>query len=165
VQPKPKVVRAKAKPKDKTISIVDTNVASTENSEYSADIKITKKKDSDIIAVAKIKKNSKIIWNYNNDNCVNKSSEIKSIIRDMVSYMTEYENSKKIKIKINNKTFISDYNKVLIHYYEFKKCELNNNNLVENALITNDIGVLKNRNKIIEYEELISINDMFELVL
>jgi hypothetical protein len=77
--------------------------------------------------------------------------------------MIKCENSIKLKIKLNNKGFISDYNKVLLHYYEFKNCELNNDNLVENALVTNDIGILKNRNTILEYEDLISINDLFEL--
>lgn len=125
---------------------------------------INKSKINTIVSNAKII-NSKndILWNYTNDNCKNKYSEIKFIIIEMVNNIA-IPNNKCVHIKLNNKPFIKDFNKVLIKYDLFEKNELINNNLVKNAFDNMDIGIINNANEIMAFESIISIKKYFKLL-
>ena len=69
-----------------------------------------------------------------------------------------------LNIKLNNKTFIKNYKNAVINFKEFVKYENIDNNLVKNAIDTNDIGILQNTLSICQYEKLIEVNNKFKFI-
>lgn len=127
-----------------------------------ADIKVVQKKEpKSIVAVAKIVRGKKTVWQYSNDNCANKEREFTSIILDMVSHIKS--DNALLKIKINLKKFKADYYKALCQYREMERAEIMDQNIVMNAMKNNDVGIIKNVGSILQFERLIESNSYFVL--
>jgi len=124
------------------------------------DIKITKnQKSGKIIASASIIDNKTKIWDYHNDECVNKESETIKIISEIMKL-----NSEKIYIiSLNNKPFVNDYNEALLCYIELMKKQ--DSNTMENIFETQNLGALKLVNKIRKYSDIILNYKSFSFVI
>lgn len=150
----------------KNIEVVNEIVHHIDNGNktiVNASISVIKKKDKNsIVSVAKIMNNKKSMWDYSNDNCSDKTREIIKIIVEMVQF-AKTQNIK-LNIKINNKEFVKNYNLSLLNYKEFSNAVKKDENLVKQALDTNDIGIIKNVNTILIYEKLFDLNDNFSLI-
>jgi hypothetical protein len=124
------------------------------------DIKITKnQKSGKIIASASIVDNKTKIWDYHNDECINKESETIKIISEIMKL-----NSEKIYIiSLNNKPFVNDYNEALLCYIELMKKQ--DSNTMENIFETQNLGALKLVNKIRKYSDIILNYKSFSFVI
>ena len=124
------------------------------------DIKITKnQKSGKIIASASIVDNKTKIWDYHNDECLNKESETIKIISEIMKL-----NSEKIYIiSLNNKPFVNDYNEALLCYIELMKKQ--DSNTMENIFETQNLGALKLVNKIRKYSDIILNYKSFSFVI
>ena len=124
------------------------------------DIKITKnQKSGKIIASASIIDNKTKIWDYHNDECINKDSETIKIISEIMKL-----NSEKIYIiSLNNKPFVNDYNEALLCYIELMKKQ--DSNTMENIFETQNLGALKLVNKIRKYSDIILNYKSFSFVI
>ena len=124
------------------------------------DIKITKnQKSGKIIASASIIDNKTKIWDYHNDECINKESETIKIISEIMKL-----NSEKIYIiSLNNKPFVNDYNEALLCYIELMKKQ--DSNTMENIFETQNLGALKLVNKIRKYSDIILNYKSFSFVI
>jgi len=124
------------------------------------DIKITKnQKSGKIIALACIIDNKTKIWEYHNDECINKESETIKIISEIMKL-----NSEKIYIiSLNNKPFVNDYNEALLCYIELMKKQ--DSNTMENIFETQNLGALKLVNKIRKYSDIILNYKSFSFVI
>jgi hypothetical protein len=124
------------------------------------DIKITKnQKSGKIIASACIIDNKTKIWEYHNDECINKESETIKIISEIMKL-----NSEKIYIiSLNNKPFVNDYNEALLCYIELMKKQ--DSNTMENIFETQNLGALKLVNKIRKYSDIILNYKSFSFVI
>ena len=124
------------------------------------DIKITKnQKSGKIIASASIVDNKTKIWDYHNDECLNKESETIKIISEIMKL-----NSEKIYIiSLNNKPFVKDYNEALLCYIELMKKQ--DSNTMENIFETQNLGALKLVNKIRKYSDIILNYKSFSFVI
>ena len=124
------------------------------------DIKITKnQKSGKIIASANIVDNKTKIWDYHNDECLNKESETIKIISEIMKL-----NSEKIYIiSLNNKPFVKDYNEALLCYIELMKKQ--DSNTMENIFETQNLGALKLVNKIRKYSDIILNYKSFSFVI
>lgn len=124
------------------------------------DIKITKnQKSGKIIASASIIDNKTKIWDYHNDECINKESETIKIISEIMKL-----NSEKIYIiSLNNKPFVKDYNEALLCYIELMKKQ--DSNTMENIFETQNLGALKLVNKIRKYSDIILNYKSFSFVI
>ena len=124
------------------------------------DIKITKnQKSGKIIASASIVDNKTKIWDYHNDECINKESETIKIISEIMKL-----NSEKIYIiSLNNKPFVKDYNEALLCYIELMKKQ--DSNTMENIFETQNLGALKLVNKIRKYSDIILNYKSFSFVI
>ena len=124
------------------------------------DIKITKnQKSGKIIASACIIDNKTKIWDYHNDECINKESETIKIISEIMKL-----NSEKIYIiSLNNKPFVNDYNEALLCYIELMKKQ--DSNTMENIFETQNLGALKLVNKIRKYSDIILNYKSFSFVI
>ena len=124
------------------------------------DIKITKnQKSGKIIASANIVDNKTKIWDYHNDECINKESETIKIISEIMKL-----NSEKIYIiSLNNKPFVKDYNEALLCYIELMKKQ--DSNTMENIFETQNLGALKLVNKIRKYSDIILNYKSFSFVI
>ena len=124
------------------------------------DIKITKnQKSGKIIASACIIDNKTKIWDYHNDECINKESETIKIISEIMKL-----NSEKIYIiSLNNKPFVKDYNEALLCYIELMKKQ--DSNTMENIFETQNLGALKLVNKIRKYSDIILNYKSFSFVI
>jgi hypothetical protein len=137
--------------------IEDSDIVASTN--LIANIKVTKNaKTGNILGEANIKKDGKKVWTYKNENVQNKELEIKNIILNII----EYDNTAKYDISVNNKSFIKEYNMAYVKYLNFIKNHEGNNNLVINAMNTNDIGVLKDVSLIKKYEEILMLKEKFK---
>lgn len=143
----------------KTTKTTTKNETKTNSNELDAVIKITKSTKTGIIsASAKLNDKKKLIWDYKNEDVKCKENETIKIISAMVSDNPNF----KLIIKLNNKSFIKNYIKVIAKYSEF--VDNMNDNLVQQALKTNDVGRIKDMKDIIKFEELLKIKDKFKLV-
>ena len=124
------------------------------------DIKITKnQKSGKIIASANIVDNKTKIWDYHNDECINKEGETIKIISEIMKL-----NSEKIYIiSLNNKPFVKDYNEALLCYIELMKKQ--DSNTMENIFETQNLGALKLVNKIRKYSDIILNYKSFSFVI
>lgn len=124
------------------------------------DIKITKnQKSGKIVASASIIDNKTKIWDYHNDECINKESETIKIISEIMKL-----NSEKIYIiSLNNKPFVKDYNEALLCYIELMKKQ--DSNTMENIFETQNLGALKLVNKIRKYSDIILNYKSFSFVI
>ena len=124
------------------------------------DIKITKnQKSGKIIASANIVDNKTKIWDYHNDECINKESETIKIISEIMKL-----NSEKIYIiSLNNKPFVKDYNEALLCYIELMKKQ--DSNTMENIFETQNLGALKLVNKIRKFSDIILNYKSFSFVI
>ena len=124
------------------------------------DIKITKnQKSGKIIASASIIDNKTKIWDYHNDECINKEGETIKIISEIMKL-----NSEKIYIiSLNNKPFVNDYNEALLCYIELMKKQ--DSNTMENIFETQNLGALKLVNKIRKYSDIILNYKSFSFVI
>lgn len=124
------------------------------------DIKITKnQKSGKIIASANIVDNKTKIWDYHNDECLNKESETIKIISEIMKL-----NSEKIYIiSLNNKPFVKDYNEALLCYIELMKKQ--DSNTMENIFETQNLGALKLVNKIRKFSDIILNYKSFSFVI
>jgi len=142
--------------------IDDNDMSSDLSVNILASIKVTKNsKTGNILGEASITKNGKKIWTYKNENVINKEIEIKNIIINIL----EYDKDAKYDIKVNNMGFIKEYNMAYVKYLNFIKNHEGNNNLVVNAMNSNDIGVLKDVNLIKKFEEILMLKDRFKFII
>ena len=133
-----------------------------ESTNIKATIKVTKNaKTNKIIGEAHITKNGKKIWTYKNEEVQNKEIEIKNIILNIL----EYDTNAKYDINVNNKSFIKEYNMAYVKYLDFIKNHESNNNLVVNAINTNDIGILKDVNLIRKFEDILILKEKFKFII
>lgn len=138
--------------------ITNTN---TNNDIHNASIKVIKNSKTNIInSVAKIvNSDNKTIWNYKNDNCKSKDVEYRLIIHKMLIENKDIF----IKITLNCKPFIKDYKIALAKYKEFEKNTKIGDNLVKNALLTNDVGIMSDVNSIVLFKTILELNNRFTL--
>ena len=124
------------------------------------DIKIKKnQKSGKIIASASIIDNKTKIWDYHNDECINKEGETIKIISEIMKL-----NSEKIYIiSLNNKPFVKDYNEALLCYIELMKKQ--DSNTMENIFETQNLGALKLVNKIRKFSDIILNYKSFSFVI
>lgn len=127
--------------------------------------KLKKKKDNTnlntTIKILNEKKN--LLTIKNNDGSDKTKHTIKTIV-NIISLLNNNNINNIFNIKINNKTFIKNYRKAIIDYNDFVKYNNIDENLVEKALNTNDIGILKNTLSVCEFEKLLLINNKFKLI-
>ena len=133
--------------------------------DFIVNIKITQKKNTDKLETkCKITKNKKNIWKYNDDDGNNKKTHTINTIINIIDYFDKNNIKGLINIKLNNKPFIKAYKKSLVDFKEFVKYEIIDNNLVQNAIDTNDIGIIRNSLSVCEFEKIISISNRFKFI-
>jgi DNA polymerase elongation subunit (family B) len=132
---------------------------------------IAKRKENTIEASAKLikenkgknkKNNKEELWNYTNNNCNDKIKDTIQIILNMVE-IAKKENMK-INIKLNNKTFITDYHRALMAYKTLEQAAKNNENIIELAIKSCDVGVIKDVHKILIYEKMIKYSNYYTFI-
>jgi len=127
-----------------------------------ADVKVVKKKESKAIeSVAKISKGKEVLWTYTNNNAKDKTKELINIITDMLNYAKE--NNTRLSVKVNNKQFVSEYTKSVTGYKELEQGAKRDEDIVQSAMQSGNIGIMKDVASIIQYEPLIMMRDYFEL--
>ena len=137
------------------------------NEKFHVDLKVIEPQKSPkntIDIKFKIIKDNKTIIKNNNICISNKKNEIINTIILLIEYFEKNDINDIKYIKLNNKSFIKDYKKAVIDYKEFVKYENIDNNLVINAIDTNDTGMLKNALIVTEYEKLLLNNHKFEFI-
>jgi DNA polymerase delta subunit 1 len=101
----------------------------------------------------------------NKNICIsNKNKEITNSIITLIDYFENNNIEKVINIKLNNKPFIKSYKKTVLDYKEFEKNENLDNNLVQDAINTNDIGRMKSAISVLEYGKLLMKNHKFSFI-
>jgi hypothetical protein len=101
----------------------------------------------------------------NKNICIsNKNKEITNSIITLIEYFENNNIEKVINIKLNNKPFIKSYKKAVLDYKEFEKNENLDNNLVQDAINTNDIGRMKSAISVLEYGKLLMKNHKFSFI-
>ena len=168
-EPKIKKIKKKEKTSINEKSINDNiNLKKLLNNEkFHVDLKVIKplKSPENTIDIKfKIIKDNKTVIENNNTCISNKKKEIINTIILLIEYFEKNEINDIIYIKLNNKLFLKDYKKAVIDYKEFVKYENIDNNLVINAIDTNDTGMLKNALIVTEYEKLLLNNHKFEFI-
>ena len=141
------------------------NLDIKENDNIILDIKIEKKKDNtNLNTTIKILNNKNNLLTIKKNDGVDKTKySIKTIV-EIIELLNNNNINNVFNIKINNKTFIKNYRKAIIDYNDFVKYNNINENLVEKASITNDLGIFKNTLTVCEYEKLLLINNKFKLI-
>jgi hypothetical protein len=126
-------------------------------------IKVTnEKKSGKISSEAFIKENGKKIWTYKNDNSVTKEMEIENIIKEIIAS----GKSQKYLIKLNNLSFVKEYQICLAKYNELTNIAKSNNvNILENAFDNLDTGKLQDMAKMNKFKGLLELKDKFEFEL
>lgn len=127
-----------------------------------ADIKVTKKKSGNIEAIAKITKGKKSIWQYKNEECVDKDKEIITIIWLMVEFAKE--NKYKLEIKVNHKQFVTEYSSSVIYYCDLEKASVGGENIVRDTINSIDVGSYKIVSSIFKYEKILIIRQYFTIL-
>ena len=108
--------------------------------------------------------NKKTILDNKNTSISNKNKEIINSILTLIEYFENNNIEKVINIKLNNKPFIKAYKKAILDYKEFEKNENLDNNLVQDAIDTNDIGRMKSAISVLEYGKLLMKNHKFKFI-
>ena len=128
-------------------------------------LKLKKKKDNtNLNTTIKILNNKNNLLTIKKNDGVDKTKySIKTIV-EIIELLNNNNINNVFNIKINNKTFIKNYRKAIIDYNDFVKYNNINENLVEKASITNDLGIFKNTLTVCEYEKLLLINNKFKLI-
>lgn len=122
-------------------------------------LNITKKKDTKIInSIIKIISDKKTIWKSEINNGTDKKQETINCIIKIIEYYRENNIEDEIKIKLNNKKFVNDFNIATINLNDFKKYEQIDENLVEKALNTCDIGIMSNSISILDFKNIFLSN-------
>jgi hypothetical protein len=153
-EPKPKKEK-----KIKEIISVSKDVKNT-NENLNVNLKITKKKDSKIInSVIKIMSDKKTIWKSEINQGNNKKQETINCIIKVIEYYNENNINEEIKIKlIGDKKFVNDFNIASANLNDFKKYNQIDENLIEKALNTNDIGIMSNSISILDFKNIFLSN-------
>lgn len=128
-----------------------------------ADIKVTKKKESGKIeAVAKVVKGKKNIWQYKNDECIDKDKEIIAIIGLMTDFAKE--NKYRLAIKVNHKQFITEYSSSVVYYTELERAAIDGDNIVQDTINAIDVGSYKTVSTIFKYEKILMTRQYFTIL-
>tara|TARA_Y100000389_G_scaffold76961_1_gene73739 strand:+ start:6745 stop:10668 length:3924 start_codon:yes stop_codon:yes gene_type:complete len=125
----------------------------------SVNLNVTKKKDSKIInSIIKIMSDKKTIWKSEINQGTDKKQETINCIIKIIEYYHENDIKDEIKIKLNNKKFVNDFNIASINLNDFKKYDQIDENLVEKALNTCDIGIMSNSISILDFKNIFLSN-------
>ena len=125
----------------------------------SVNLNVTKKKDSKIInSIIKIMSDKKTIWKSEINQGNDKKQETINCIIKIIEYYKENDIKDEIKIKLNNKKFVNDFNIASINLNDFQKYEQIDENLVEKALNTCDIGIMSNSISILDFKNIFLSN-------
>lgn len=129
------------------------------------DLKITKKNNCENISViCKLIDDKKTLYKYVTETNLNKTNITTSMIIRMIDYYNDKGINNELKIKLNNKTYIKEFNKAVISYKDFIDNEIRNNNLVENALDTNDIGIMNDSLSLMGFKEILLKNKKIKFI-
>lgn len=129
------------------------------------DLKITKKNNCENISVVcKLIDNKKTLYKYVTETDFNKTGITTAMIIRMIDYYNEKGINQELKIKLNNKAYIKEFNKAVISYRDFINNEIRNNNLVENAVDTNDIGIMNESLSLMGFKEILLKNKKITFV-
>ena len=144
----------------------DSEIATINNTNgIIVDIKIIKKNGStNIDTKIKITKDNKNIFTKTDNTAVNKKLETINTIIYVIDYFEKNNIYGLINIKLNNKSFIRDYKKAITNYIDFVKYENIDQNLVQNAMDTNDIGIMASSISVGEFEKLIINKHKFKFI-
>ena len=122
-------------------------------------LNVTKKKDSKIInSIIKIMSDKKTILKSEINQGNDKKQEIINCIIKIIEFYLENNIKDEIKIKLNNKKFVNDFNIATINLNDFKKYDQIDENLVEKALNTCDIGIMSNSISILDFKNIFLSN-------
>ena len=125
----------------------------------SVNLNVTKKKDSKIInSIIKIMSDKKTIWKSEINQGTDKKQETINCIIKIIEYYHENDIKDEIKIKLNNKKFVNDFNIASINLNDFKKYDQIDENLVEKALNTCDVGIMSNSISILDFKNIFLSN-------
>jgi DNA polymerase elongation subunit (family B) len=125
----------------------------------SVNLNVTKKKDSKIInSIIKIMSDKKTIWKSEINQGNDKKQETINCIIKIIEYYKENDIKDEIKIKLNNKKFVNDFNIASINLNDFHKYEQIDENLIEKALNTCDIGIMSNSISILDFKNIFLSN-------
>lgn len=153
------------KPKIKKNAVIKTEEENSivkpiiDNNILIGTVKVVKSKTEGINSSAYITIKNKKVWTYDNKNCSCKNAEIMDAICIMIE--KNHKEGIIISIKLNNAQFIKDYNMALGKYHEFIINKDKQFNLVDNAINSLDIGIMKDITLIKKYEKLLLIKDKF----
>lgn len=153
-EPKPKKEK-----KIKEVVSVSKDIKNN-NQDLNVNLKITKKKDSKIInSIIKIMSDKKTIWKCEINEGRDKKQETINCIMKIIEYYHENNIESEIKIKlVGDKKFINDFNIASANLNDFKKYDEIDENLIEKALNTNDIGIMSNSISILNFKNIFLSN-------
>ena len=153
-EPKPKKEK-----KIKEVVSVSEDIKNN-NQDLNVNLKITKKKDSKIInSIIKIMSNKKTIWKCEINEGSDKKQETINCIMKIIEYYNENNIESEIKIKlVGDKKFVNDFNIASANLNDFKKYDQIDENLIEKALNTNDIGIMSNSISILNFKNIFLSN-------
>ena len=153
-EPKPKKEK-----KIKEVVSVSKDIENN-NPDLNVNLKITKKKDSKIInSIIKIMSDKKTIWKCEINEGVDKKQETINCIMKIIEYYNENNIQSDIKIKlVGDKKFVNDFNIASANLNDFKKYDQIDENLIEKALNTNDIGIMSNSISILNFKNIFLSN-------
>jgi len=100
----------------------------------------------------------KTIWKTEINQGTDKKQETINCIIKIIEYYRENNIKDEIKIKLNNKKFVNDFNIATINLIDFKKYDQIDENLVEKALNTCDIGIMSNSISILDFKNIFLSN-------
>lgn len=157
-EPKPKKEK-----KIKEKITISNDVSHVKN--LTVNLNVTKKKDSKIInSTIKILSDKKTIWKSEINEGTDKKHETINSILKIINYYKENNIQEEIKIKLNNKKFVNDFNIASVNLNDFKKYEQIDENLIEKALKTCDVGIISNSMLILDFKDIFISNKEIKFI-
>ena len=102
--------------------------------------------------------NKKTIWKIDYNEGTDKKFETINAILKIIDYYKTNNINTEIKIKLNNKKFVSDFNIASVNLNDFKKYQEIDENLIEKALETCDVGIMSNTLSILDFKNIFLLN-------
>lgn len=153
-EPKPKKIK-----KIKEILTISNNIDFDNLHNFIVNLNVIKKKDTSVITTTiKILSDKKTIWKSEIINGTDKKLETINAILNIIEYYKKNNINTDIKIKLNNKKFINDFNIAQVNLKDFHKYEEIDENLIEKALTTCDIGIMSNSLSILDFKNIFLTN-------
>ena len=143
----------------KTTIIEDKSINFQDGDNIFSHLSVIKKKDSkNINTIIKVINNKKTIWKIDYNEGTDKKFETINAILKIIDYYKTNNINTEIKIKLNNKKFVSDFNIASVNLNDFKKYQEIDENLIEKALETCDVGIMSNTLSILDFKNILFLN-------